>query len=386
MRDIYLIDFENVASEGLSGITYLSEEDQVIIFYSNNSNRLTMKMHILIGKSVCNLNYFEVTVGGKNALDHQISTYLGYLMGTNAAERNYYIVSRDMGYKHVANFWASQKIGPRVRCIDSIKGASRLERNRREAVLQPVPQETQLDVPVLGPQAVPASMEAAPALPAAEPEQVDAPAADLETESMPVDEPVAEAVAEPAVIEPVQESTEDAATETGSPEEAPLEASESEPERSAEPEATESVESKPELQRRMNRNRPRPRGRYRRNSSITPETKSVPEEHVVAHVPDAQETKSAPKETATNTEEPTEKKAAPRKRPSTKKTAPQKQETVNLDQLSTLIAPYPKLQENVLRDLIANNKRQVLCNTLRKHLGQEKGLALYNEIKKSAWH
>lgn len=386
MRDIYLIDFENVASEGLSGITYLSEEDQVIIFYSNNSNRLTMKMHILIGKSVCNLNYFEVTVGGKNALDHQISTYLGYLMGTNAAERNYYIVSRDMGYKHVANFWASQKIGPRVRCIDSIKGASRLERNRREAVLQPVPQEPQLDVPVLEPQTVPASMEAAPVLPATEPEQVDAPAADLATESLPVGEPVAEAVAEPAVIEPVQESTEDAATETGSPEEAPLEASESEPERSAEPEATESVESKPEPQRRMNRNRPRPRGRYRRNSSTTPETKSVPEEPVVAPVPDAQETKLAPKETAANTEEPTEKKAAPRKRPSTKKAAPQKQETVNLDQLSTLIAPYPKLQENVLRDLIANNKRQVLCNTLRKHLGQEKGLALYNEIKKSAWH
>jgi hypothetical protein len=28
----------------------------------------------------------------------------------------------------------------------------------------------------------------------------------------------------------------------------------------------------------------------------------------------------------------------------------------------------------------------VLCNTLRKQLGQEKGLALYNEIKKLAWH
>ena len=27
MRDIYLIDFENVASEGLSGITYLSPEN-----------------------------------------------------------------------------------------------------------------------------------------------------------------------------------------------------------------------------------------------------------------------------------------------------------------------------------------------------------------------
>jgi hypothetical protein len=58
----------------------------------------------------------------------------------------------------------------------------------------------------------------------------------------------------------------------------------------------------------------------------------------------------------------------------------------NLDQLGPLLAPYPKLQESALRELILSNKRQVLCNTLRKQLGQEKGLALYNEIKKLAWH
>lgn len=132
MRDIYLIDFENVASEGLSGITYLSPEDQVIIFYSANSNRLSMKMHILIGKSVCKLSYFEVSVGGKNALDHQISTWLGYLIGTNAAQRSYYIVSRDMGYKHVANFWAVNDGKPRVRCVETIRAAVRLERIRQE--------------------------------------------------------------------------------------------------------------------------------------------------------------------------------------------------------------------------------------------------------------
>ena len=131
MRDIYLIDFENVASEGLSGITYLAPEDEVIIFYSNNSNRLSMKMHILIGKSVCKCNYFEVTVGGKNALDHQISTWLGYLIGTRAAERNYYIVSKDMGYKFVASFWTESAMKPSVRCIDSIRAANRGERSRQ---------------------------------------------------------------------------------------------------------------------------------------------------------------------------------------------------------------------------------------------------------------
>ena len=41
--------------------------------------------------------------------------------------------------------------------------------------------------------------------------------------------------------------------------------------------------------------------------------------------------------------------------------------------------------DNPFYDNINGNKRQILCNTLRKQLGQEKGLALYNEIKKSAW-
>ena len=57
-----------------------------------------MKMHILIGKSTCHLSYFEVSVGGKNALDHQISTWLGYLIGTGAAERSYYIA---VSYTHL---------------------------------------------------------------------------------------------------------------------------------------------------------------------------------------------------------------------------------------------------------------------------------------------
>ena len=154
MRDIYLIDFENVASEGLSGITYLSPEDEVIIFYSNNSNRLSMKMHILIGKSVCKCNYFEVTVGGKNALDHQISTWLGYLIGTRAADRNYYIVSKDMGYKFVASFWTESAMHPSVRCIDNIRAAGRIGRSR--AVKETEPEETALPAPEQTPAEIPA--------------------------------------------------------------------------------------------------------------------------------------------------------------------------------------------------------------------------------------
>lgn len=241
MRDIYLIDFENVASEGLNGITQLDPQDQVVIFFSNNSKSLSMKMHILIGKSVCNLDYFEATVGGKNALDHQVSTWLGYLVATGAAERNYYIVSRDAGYKFVASFWSESDLHPNVRCVDSIKTALRLE--RREAENRP----------------------------------------DAEAVELPA-EPVEATV---AAEEPAQEA-------------------------------------KPRKQAK---------GRQQKKSQN-----------------------------------------------------PKKQEDGKLlPELGAMLAPYPGLPEGRLRELIAENKKQALCNTLRKQLGQEKGLALYNEIKKSVW-
>ena len=258
MRDIYLIDFENVASEGLGGITQLEPEDQVVIFYSNNSKSLSMKMHILIGKSVCNLDYFEVSVGGKNALDHQVSTWLGYLIATGAAERNYYIVSRDAGYKFVASFWTEQEDKPNVRCVDSIKMALRLERKQLEAA-----QRTE------------------------------------------------EEQAAPAEAEP----------------------------QAAQPEKTEQ------------------------------------EVQAAAEVP---EQKAQPVQKQTKAKQQSQKKAQNQKKQDEGKT-PQ------LPELAAMLAPYPGLPEGRLRELIAENKKQALCNPLRKQLGQEKGLALYNEIKKSVW-
>lgn len=294
MRDIYLIDFENVASEGLSGITYLSEDDQVIIFYSNNSNRISMKMHILIGKSVCKLDYFEVLVGGKNALDHQLSTWLGYLIGTGAAERNYYIVSRDMGYKHVANFWAGSSIAPNIRCIDAIKVAGKLERQKlqRQAAEQ---QEEQKE------EAAETVSAEVPAEPVAEPVR------EPQAEEAPV-------VPEPIQLEPVAEA----------------------------PKAEEETQEE-RVRSFHNRNRTKkPATRTRQNSGSAKNGEA-----------EKQEKKNEPRQ--------------------------------GLEQLTAMLTPYPNLQENHLRQLIHENKKQILCNTLRKQLGQEKGLALYNDIKKIAW-
>lgn len=386
MRDIYLIDFENVASEGLSGITYLSEEDQVIIFYSNNSNRLSMKMHILIGKSVCQLSYFEVTVGGKNALDHQISTWLGYLIGTGAAQRNYYIVSRDMGYKHVANFWAANKIANRVRCVDAIKSASRLERNRPHAPAQekdtveqtvqeaPLPTEASTEISVAIPQPLPAQ-EVQSDKPATDELSVSVATkeAPLSTEPtvVPLDAPGSEEAPLPITVEVSTSPEAENTPETAEPVDAAL------PEDTVTAEAVETVEAAeteepvPEAvaspageQKRSYRNRTRRPRKPRDNSTLDSSPAEGTKPEIEKKSPD---TKNQRKQTS-----------KPKPRPQSTPVIP--------EELTTIIAPYPKLQENVLRELIANNKRQVLCNTLRKHLGQEKGLALYNEIKRAAWH
>lgn len=407
MRDIYLVDFENVASEGLSGITYLAPEDQVIIFYSNNSNRLSMKMHILIGKSVCKLDYFEATVGGKNALDHQISTWLGYLVGTNAAERSYYIVSRDMGYKFVASFWADSELKPNVRCIENIRVAGRLERSRaakearaaehpkeQEEAAQPATVPVELE-PVLELQAAP---ETAETVPAEQPEIALTPEIPTETAHPEAEEQPQSPQTEEQ--EPVQQSGGHGKgyrgrqfyrrnwTKTGrTSAEKPVKAEPAAEQSSvAEPAAAPEIKQEAAAQNDRSAQPEQPvkteqpvKAEPRRDHGPRAEVRPEPKRHEPASEPQAQKTETEPKPDGPKPDgpKPARRNARTRQRAETE---PKKQV-----ELGQLLSPYPNLQEQQLQQLIAENKRQVLCNTLRKQLGQEKGLALYNEIKKSAW-
>lgn len=104
----YFIDFENVGSDGLCGTENLTENDNVLIFYSSNSGKITMKMHQCICKSRAGFEYFEISAGGKNALDFQLSTYLGFLIANGKSEQGLYIISKDRGFDHVINFWLEQ--------------------------------------------------------------------------------------------------------------------------------------------------------------------------------------------------------------------------------------------------------------------------------------
>ena len=95
----YLIDYENVKSEGIKGIAQLSEEDRVVIFYSHNADTITFEAMDMIFNSKAQVSKYKILCGGKNALDFQLSTYLGYLIH-EAKDSYFYIISKDNGFKH----------------------------------------------------------------------------------------------------------------------------------------------------------------------------------------------------------------------------------------------------------------------------------------------
>lgn len=100
----YLIDYENVKSEGIKGVAQLGEDDRVVIFYSHNADTITFEAMDMIFSSKAQISKYKILCGGKNALDFQLSTYLGYLIH-EAKDSYFYIISKDNGFKHVVDFW-----------------------------------------------------------------------------------------------------------------------------------------------------------------------------------------------------------------------------------------------------------------------------------------
>ena len=115
---IYLVDYEN--THYLGGISGLSANDTVVVFYTQNSSSLSFDAHKEILQAQAKILYKYVDNGGKNALDFQLSTYLGCLIGEKQAdEQQLYIVSKDKGFYYVSKFWEHEK-GIRVTAVPSL--------------------------------------------------------------------------------------------------------------------------------------------------------------------------------------------------------------------------------------------------------------------------
>lgn len=105
---IFLIDYENVNVDGFNGLSSCTENDYIKIFYTKGAETLTFGLHRRLSESKSKIEYYKVENGSKNALDFQLSSYLGYLISSNPNEK-YYIVSKDKGYEILTNFWQKYK-------------------------------------------------------------------------------------------------------------------------------------------------------------------------------------------------------------------------------------------------------------------------------------
>ena len=107
-RKVYLVDTENVGTAWKDILPQKSSKDVIILFYTENSP----------GISYVDLNVIRaypesfdmiLCYPGKNGLDFQLVSYLGYLIKT-APKSEYVIVSNDTGYDAAVKFWRDREI------------------------------------------------------------------------------------------------------------------------------------------------------------------------------------------------------------------------------------------------------------------------------------
>ena len=106
---IYLIDYENVHYSGLNGLEKLTEISTVIIFYTQNAESIPIPFFQKFAECKAKIEFYRVECGEKNALDFQLSTFLGYILGEDK-NADCHIISNDKGYEFVRNFLKTKNI------------------------------------------------------------------------------------------------------------------------------------------------------------------------------------------------------------------------------------------------------------------------------------
>ena len=107
--NLYLIDYENVTDTGFMGVKELTAEDTVIVFYSQHTKNISFERHIELSQSPAHFEYIKILKTGKNYLDFQLATYLGFLIG-KGEKGPVYIISQDTGFDSIVDFWRGRNI------------------------------------------------------------------------------------------------------------------------------------------------------------------------------------------------------------------------------------------------------------------------------------
>lgn len=99
----FLIDFENVTSEGLQGVEYLLPTDHLEIFYSKDASKATGYYLQQIKYSHCFFEATKLVRKGKNGLDFYIASRVGEIRASGCKDQ-IAIISKDVGYNAVKDY------------------------------------------------------------------------------------------------------------------------------------------------------------------------------------------------------------------------------------------------------------------------------------------
>lgn len=137
----FFVDFENVTTHGLEGLTKLTESDEVKIYYSHRNQTISFDLHIIISKiTKAKIKYFKLdeAITEKNAIDTKIKIDATSIMDTKS-DGLYLIVSKDKGYD--AYIEKKKTLGFEISRISQISEASK-------DIIQPKADEQKVTTPI----------------------------------------------------------------------------------------------------------------------------------------------------------------------------------------------------------------------------------------------
>lgn len=149
----FLVDSENVNDNWLMLFDMADEDDEIVVFYTKKSPHMSyMSVIRLMENNSINVR-FEECYEGTNALDFQLVSYMGYLMGCGGAcsenefdaasaetgADEYIIMSNDTGYDPAVRFWKDKGYAVRRFNVNFCKQAVQRRKNIKYQVVADIP-------------------------------------------------------------------------------------------------------------------------------------------------------------------------------------------------------------------------------------------------------
>lgn len=104
----FLVDYENMTGHHpFDGVEFLSENDTLVIFFSQTAATIRYGDLSKIEKSNCKVRLIKLVQQRKNGLDFYIASFVGKIFGDSQSSEEAVIITGDTGLSAVSDFWKS---------------------------------------------------------------------------------------------------------------------------------------------------------------------------------------------------------------------------------------------------------------------------------------